>query len=168
MSISAENINDEFTVNWFLHSYNTHSSYLDFEAVNLVSNQAPVLQFMYCPFDYKWLRLMLLCNLAVHSMLISGWAYQGEPQHLKTNKLTCAPSEHSDQTGHPPSLIRVFPVDFMGSWGPNHSSGGQQRVWSDWADAQADLSLHWALMSLGWFCHAVAQSDFSSTCIVYI
>ena len=26
----------------------------------------------------------------------------------KTNKMTCAPSEDSDQSGHPPSLIRVF------------------------------------------------------------
>ena len=31
-----------------------------------------------------------------------------EPQPDKTNKLTFAPSEDSDQHGHPPSLIRVF------------------------------------------------------------
>ena len=31
------------------------------------------------------------------------------PQPDKTI-LTCAPSEHSDQPGHPSSLIRVFPV----------------------------------------------------------
>ena len=31
-----------------------------------------------------------------------------EPQHDKTNKLTCAPSENSDQPGHPPSLMKVF------------------------------------------------------------
>ena len=28
--------------------------------------------------------------------------------HVKTNKVACAPSEDSDQPGHPPSLIRVF------------------------------------------------------------
>ena len=28
------------------------------------------------------------------------------PEHDKTNKMTCAPSEDSDQPGHPPSLIR--------------------------------------------------------------
>ena len=27
----------------------------------------------------------------------------------------CAPREDSDQPGHPPSLIRVFAVRFMGS-----------------------------------------------------
>ena len=42
------------------------------------------------------------------------------------------------------SLIRVFAVRLMGSWGPKLSSCGQRRLWSDWADAQADLSLRWA------------------------
>ena len=32
----------------------------------------------------------------------------------------------------------------MGSWGPNVSSCGQQRLWSDWVDVQADRSLLWA------------------------
>ena len=30
--------------------------------------------------------------------------------HDKTNKVACAPSEDSDQPGHPPRLIRVFAV----------------------------------------------------------
>ena len=29
--------------------------------------------------------------------------------------------------------------------------------WSDWADAQADLSLRWAHMPLCWFCHKAAH-----------
>ena len=33
----------------------------------------------------------------------------------------------------------------------------QQRLWSDWVDAQADLSLRKAHMPLCWFCHEVAQ-----------
>ena len=33
-----------------------------------------------------------------------------EPPRDKTNKMVCAPSEDSDQPGHPPSLIRVFAV----------------------------------------------------------
>ena len=33
-----------------------------------------------------------------------------EPQHNKTNKMTGASSEDSDQPGHPSSLIRVFTV----------------------------------------------------------
>ena len=33
-----------------------------------------------------------------------------ELPHDKTNKMACAPSEHSDQPGHRPSLIRVVAV----------------------------------------------------------
>ena len=55
----------------------------------------------------------------------------------------CAPSEHSDQPAHPPSLIRVCAVHLMGSQGPKVSSCGQRRLWSVWADAQADLSFCW-------------------------
>ena len=49
-----------------------------------------------------------------------------EPHHDKTNKKVCAPSEDSDQHGHPPSLIGLFDVRMKK------------------ADAQADLSLRWA------------------------
>ena len=31
-----------------------------------------------------------------------------EPQHYKTNKITCAPSKDSDQPAHARNLIRVF------------------------------------------------------------
>ena len=57
-----------------------------------------------------------------------------------------APNEDSDQPVHPPSLIRAFTVRSMGSLGSNLSSCGQRRLWSDWADAQADLILRWALI----------------------
>ena len=40
------------------------------------------------------------------------WNY--EPPHDKTNEMT-APSEDPDQSGHLPSLIRVFAVRSMGS-----------------------------------------------------
>ena len=53
------------------------------------------------------------------------------------------PSQDSDQPGH--------------SLGPNTSSCGQRRLWSDCADAQADLCLHWAHMSFCWFWCATAQ-----------
>ena len=33
--------------------------------------------------------------------------------------------------------------------------------WSDWADAQADLSLHWAHMPFCWFCHELAHFVFN-------
>ena len=42
--------------------------------------------------------------------------------------MTCAPNKDSDQSGHPPSLIKGFAVCSMGSWGPNVSSCGQWRL----------------------------------------
>ena len=60
--------------------------------------------------------------------------------------MTCAPSEDSDQHAHPPSLIRVFALHFMGSLGPKLSSGGRedsdQTVWVPrliWVFANATL-----------------------------
>ena len=44
---------------------------------------------------------------------------------------------------------------------PSFPSCGQRRLWSDWADARADLSLHWAHMPFCWFCHAVVQILFA-------
>ena len=75
----------------------------------------------------------------------------------------CVSSEDSDQPGHPPSLISVFAVRMKNPWvlscplndqqrlavrmkNPWVLScplNAQQRLWSDWADAQADLSLRW-------------------------
>ena len=85
---------------------------------------------------------------------------EDELPHDKPNKMTFVPSEDSDQPGHPLSLIRVFAVRSMGSLGPNFASGGQRWLWSDWADAQADLSLRWAHKSLCWFCQAMAQFSY--------
>ena len=78
-----------------------------------------------------------------------------EPAHDKTNKMACAPSEdrtawastQSDQSllctqwvAQDPSFLHVDSKD-----------------WSDWSDAQADLSLRWAHMPFCWFCHVLAQ-----------
>ena len=78
-------------------------------------------------------------GLLVGSTLVASPTY--EPQHYKTNKITCAPSE--DRSTRASAIT-------MGSWGPNLSSCGQRRLWSDWADVQADLSLRWAQRSLFW------------------
>ena len=84
---------------------------------------------------------------------------QFEPPHYKTNKMmwtqwelrSAWASTQSDQSLHSGSV---------GGWGPNVPSCGQRRLWSDWADAQADLSLRWAHWSFCWFCHEAAQSCF--------
>ena len=53
----------------------------------------------------------------------------------------CAPSEDSDQPGHPPSLIRAFAVCMKKAWILSYPLSAQRWLWSDCADAQADLSL---------------------------
>ena len=45
---------------------------------------------------------------------------KNEPSSDKTNKMACAPSEDSDQPGHPPSLIRVFAVRMKKAWVTTH------------------------------------------------
>ena len=59
----------------------------------------------------------------------------------------CAPSKDTDQPGHPPSLIRVFAVCMKKLWILSYPLSAKQRLWSDWADGQADLSLCWMHMS---------------------
>ena len=82
-----------------------------------------------------------------------------ESVHDTTNKMTCAPSEGSDQPGHLPSLIRVFAVHMKKTWVLSYPLSAQLRFWSDWADAQADLSLRWEHRSVYWFCHAAAHME---------
>ena len=73
-----------------------------------------------------------------------------EPHRDKTNKMACAPSEDSDQPGHQLSTWRK-------PWSFANLLSAQRRLWSDWADAQADLSLRWAHIPFCWFCHDAAQ-----------
>ena len=82
---------------------------------------------------------------------------KSEPPHDKTNKMACAPSEDSDHPGHPPRLIRVFAVRMKKAWVLSYPLSAQRRHWSDWVDAQADLSLRWAHIPFCWFCHAAAR-----------
>ena len=79
-----------------------------------------------------------------------------EPASDKTNKMTCAPGEDSDQPGHPPSLIRVFAVRMKKHWALNYRLSAQWRLiilgecpgWSE---------ICWAHMSFCCFFHVAAR-----------
>ena len=80
-----------------------------------------------------------------------------EPQHDNTSKITqrrlrsawaTAQSDQEYSQGAP--WVAKDPMFF-------HVDSEDR---SDWVDAQADLSLHWAHMSFCWFCHVVAQFHF--------
>ena len=75
--------------------------------------------------DPDQIALLVRCGLASVSVqmlriitVIEYWWIRMtfEPPHEKTNKMTFAPSEDSDQPGHPPSLIRVFAVHMKKHW----------------------------------------------------
>ena len=80
-----------------------------------------------------------------------------EPPRDKTSKMACAPSEHLDRPGHPPSLIRVFAVRMKKARVLSYPLSAQRILWSDWVDAQADLNLRLAHIPLCWFCRKAAQ-----------
>ena len=48
--------------------------------------------------------------------------------HEKHNKMACAPSEDSDQPGHPPSLIRVFTVRMKKVWVLSYPLSAQRKL----------------------------------------
>ena len=83
-----------------------------------------------------------LCIHAVspeHPLFADIWAAACQNQQSG-----CASSEDSDQSGHPPSLIRVFVVRMKKAWVVSYPLSAQRRLWSDLAVAQSDLSLRWA------------------------
>ena len=98
-----------------------------------------------------------VCHLSFSRIIVHVF----EPPYDKTKKINCAPSEDSDQPGLPPSLIRVFIVCSVDSQESIVSSCRQWRLWSVWADTQADLSLRWAHRSFCWVCHAAAHMFFA-------
>ena len=88
--------------------------------------------------------LFLKLSVCMKTFFVTQFLYWYEPPHDKTNKMACAPSEDSDQPGLPPSRIRVFAVRMKKTWVLSYPLSAQRRLWSDWADAQADLSLRWS------------------------
>ena len=52
---------------------------------------------------------------------------------LQNQQNECAPSEDSDQPGHPSSLIRDFAVRMKKVWVLSYPLSAQRRLWSDWA-----------------------------------
>ena len=79
----------------------------------------------------------------------------------KTNKMTCATSEDSDQTeriwasNQSNQSLRCPHEETLGPY--SYTLSTQRRLGLDWAVAQADLRLRLAHGSCYWFCHAHAR-----------
>ena len=113
-------------------------------------------RWVYLKTEYlpRLLDVKLTCEQIQNCLLVRR---PDEPSHDKTNKMACAPSEESDQPGYPPSLIRAFAVRMKKHWVLSYPLSALQRPWSDWAEAQADMSFRWTHRSFCWFCHEVVQ-----------
>ena len=75
-----------------------------------------------------------------------------EPQHEKPNKMTCASSEYTASASAQSNQNLRCPHNER-----FRALSAQRGLLSDWADAQADLSLRWAHMPFCCFCHSAAQ-----------
>ena len=76
-------------------------------------------------------------------MALNIWAASWQNQQSD-----CAPSEDSDQPGHPPSLIRIFAVRTKKAWVLSYPLSAQRRLWSDWAEARLGGCTGWSESSL--------------------
>ena len=79
-----------------------------------------------------------------------------EPSHDKTNDMAYAPSEDSDQSGHPP----VWSESSLSAW---RKLGSLATHWAHSEDSDQTgrmpwlLGLRWTQMPFCWFCHVAAQ-----------
>ena len=79
----------------------------------------------------------------------------------------CAPSEDSDQPGHPPSLLRVFAVRLKKPWVLSYPLSAQRRL------IRLGVCPSWSESSLGaqslcWFCHVAAQIIYLFLCLCHL
>ena len=95
-----------------------------------LSAQGRMMRLGRCPgwFVFAWCTRYFIGFVMLQ---INNWAATWQNQQNE-----CAPSEDSDQPGHSLSAWRKL--------GSLATHWAQSEDWSDWADAQADLSLRWA------------------------
>ena len=101
-------------------------------------------------------RVLLQVNhqTKVHIVLIFAATY--ELRYDKTNKMTVRPAKTQISLGICP-VWSVFTVRMKKAWAFSYPLSAQRRLWSNWVDALADLSLCWAHMPFCWFCHEAAH-----------
>ena len=79
-----------------------------------------------------------------------------EPAHDKTDKIALRPAKTKISLDTRP-VWSVFAVIMKKAWVLSYPLIAHRRLWSDWADAQADLRLRRAHMLFCRMCHALAQ-----------
>ena len=89
-----------------------------------------------------------------------------EPVHDKPTKWHVRPAKTQISLGSCP-VWSVFAVCMKKALVLSYPLTAQQRLWSDWVDAQADLSLCWAQMPFCRFCHVLTHFSCSSINLRY-
>ena len=87
---------------------------------------------------------------------LDGYTCIFEPRHVKTNKMAVRPAKTQISLGIRP-VWSVFAVRMKKAWALSYPLSAQRWLWSDWVDAQADLSLRWAHTHFVFFFHVVAH-----------
>ena len=95
---------------------------------------------------------MLHANFSRCHFIITAVTWQNQ-------QFGCAPSEDSDQPGHPPSLIRVFAVSMKKPWILTYPLSAQRRLirlggCPGWSESSQGAQ------SFCWFCHEAAHYNF--------
>ena len=82
--------------------------------------------------------------------------FLNEPPHDKTHRMTVRPAKTQINLGIRPVWSES---SLCAQWVAKDTSflHVDSEDWSDWGDAQADLSLRWAHMPFCWFWHEAAQ-----------
>ena len=142
-----------------LHSQVRHHTINQTSLFFVSRNIVQILNKPACSWHGKYWEQILYVAVVIFILILYKTMVHNKMSRLvtKPTKMACAPSEDSDQPGHPPSLISVFAIRMKKAWVFSYPLSAQRRLWSDWANVQADLSLRWAHMSVCWFCHEAAQ-----------
>ena len=70
--------------------------------------------------------------------------HPNEPRHDKTNKMSVRPAKTQINLDIRPVWSESSLSAWRKAWVLSYALSAKRRLWSGWADAQADLSLHWA------------------------
>ena len=115
-----------------------------------LASSPPGESFLLVSWGLKW-------NTCRFLMVFSEWVIFTicQPQHDKTSKMTCAPSEDSDQPAHPRSLIWVFACAHWKVKDPRFLHADSED-WSDWRLPRLIWVFAGHTGHFCWFCHVQA------------
>ena len=89
----------------------------------------------------------------------NGVGIRYELAYYKTNKMTCAVSEDTDQPGHPPGLVRVFPVHMKKPWVLSFPLSAQIRLHIHAGWTESSLGKHVILLVLSCFSWIISPPE---------